>query len=298
MSVDVTDEQRLEAQLRHAQKMEAIGRLAGSVAHDFNNVLSVILSLTSMILGDLKQIDPLRIDLESIKKAGERGADLTRQLLALSRQQVISPRTVRHQSERARSRADAAALVARRRGAGQLLRAWLVEGARRPRPDRSDHFEPGHQRPGRHARRRQTHHRNQERRARSVIHDRTFWLDPRSTRDARRQRHWDWHVARDAGPHFRAVLYDQRARQRDWPRAIDRLWHRQAVRREHLGLQRARRWHDVPRVLPRVRGARHDRTGAGWSRAPCKARKRFCWSRIKRTCARWPNRSSDVTATT
>lgn len=94
MSVDVTDEQRLEAQLRHAQKMEAVGRLAGSVAHDFNNVLSVILSLASIILGDLKQIDPLRVDLESIKKAGERGADLTRQLLALSRQQVISPRTV------------------------------------------------------------------------------------------------------------------------------------------------------------------------------------------------------------
>ena len=94
MSVDVTDEQRLEAQLRHAQKMEAVGRLAGSVAHDFNNVLSVILSLASIILSDLKAVDPLRVDLESIKKAGERGADLTRQLLALSRQQVISPRTV------------------------------------------------------------------------------------------------------------------------------------------------------------------------------------------------------------
>ena len=94
MSVDVTDEQRLEAQLRHAQKMEAVGRLAGSVAHDFNNVLSVILSLTSILLGDLNAVDPLRVDLESIKKAGERGADLTRQLLALSRQQVISPRTV------------------------------------------------------------------------------------------------------------------------------------------------------------------------------------------------------------
>jgi len=94
MSVDVTDEERLEAQLRHAQKMEAVGRLAGSVAHDFNNVLSVILSLTSIILSDLKAIDPLRVDLEAIKKAGERGADLTRQLLALSRQQVISPRSV------------------------------------------------------------------------------------------------------------------------------------------------------------------------------------------------------------
>jgi two-component system, cell cycle sensor histidine kinase and response regulator CckA len=94
MSVDITDEQRMEAQFRHAQKMEAVGRLAGSVAHDFNNVLSVILSLTSIILTDLKAIDPLRIDIETIKKAGERGADLTRQLLAFSRQQVIAPRTV------------------------------------------------------------------------------------------------------------------------------------------------------------------------------------------------------------
>ncbi|HEY5374297.1 MAG TPA: ATP-binding protein [Polyangiaceae bacterium] len=94
MSFDITDEQKLEAQFRHAQKMEAVGRLAGSVAHDFNNVLSVILSLTSLILSDLKAVDPLRVDIETIKKAGERGADLTRQLLSFSRQQVIAPRTV------------------------------------------------------------------------------------------------------------------------------------------------------------------------------------------------------------
>ena len=94
MSVDITDEQKLEAQFRHAQKMEAVGRLAGSVAHDFNNVLSVILSLTSLILSDLKAVDPMRVDMETIKKAGERGADLTRQLLSFSRQRVIAPRTV------------------------------------------------------------------------------------------------------------------------------------------------------------------------------------------------------------
>ncbi len=94
LSIDITEEQRLEAQFRHAQKMEAVGRLAGSVAHDFNNVLSVILSLTSMVLSDLKGVDPLRQDIETIKKAGERGADLTRQLLAFSRQQTVAPRTV------------------------------------------------------------------------------------------------------------------------------------------------------------------------------------------------------------
>jgi PAS domain S-box-containing protein len=80
---------RTEEQLRHAQKMEAIGILAGGVAHDFNNVLSIILGYCGMLLEDLDGANPMRADIAEIKTAGDRGAALTRQLLAFSRQQII-----------------------------------------------------------------------------------------------------------------------------------------------------------------------------------------------------------------
>jgi len=92
---DVSDRRLLEDQLRQAQKMEAVGLLAGGVAHDFNNMLSVILTCASILTEDLDLHDPLRSDVEEIQKAGERAAALTRQLLAFSRHQILSPRVIR-----------------------------------------------------------------------------------------------------------------------------------------------------------------------------------------------------------
>jgi two-component system cell cycle sensor histidine kinase/response regulator CckA len=96
---DVTEQRSMrsalrasEDRLRHAQKLEAIGRLAGGVAHDFNNVLTAIFGYTDLLLEQVPPSDARRADVEEIRRSAERAAALTRQLLAFSRKQTVQPR--------------------------------------------------------------------------------------------------------------------------------------------------------------------------------------------------------------
>jgi PAS domain S-box-containing protein len=91
---DLSDRRELEEQFRQAQKMEAVGRLAGGVAHDFNNILMVITAYTEMMRDKFSEEDELQKSVYQIRKATDRAASLTHQLLAFSRKQVLLPRII------------------------------------------------------------------------------------------------------------------------------------------------------------------------------------------------------------
>ncbi|MDO9265362.1 MAG: PAS domain S-box protein [Desulfosalsimonadaceae bacterium] len=94
LAQDITDRKKLESQLLQSQKMESVGRLAGGVAHDFNNMLSVILGHAEMLMDSIDPVEPIYGDLVEIHNAAQRSADITRQLLAFARKQIILPRII------------------------------------------------------------------------------------------------------------------------------------------------------------------------------------------------------------
>ena len=91
---DLTNQSRLEEQLAQSQKMDAVGQLAGGVAHDFNNILTVIMSYSSLLISDFEDNDPRREDVQEISNAATRASGLTSQLLAFSRKQLLEPRVI------------------------------------------------------------------------------------------------------------------------------------------------------------------------------------------------------------
>ena len=160
---DITERVQLEAQLHQAQKMEAVGRLAGGVAHDFNNLLTVILGYSNLLLEQLDENRVLYQEVAEIKRAADRAATLTQQLLAFSRKQVLSLRPV-DLNQVLGAQAD----MLRRLIGEDVELDDEARGRPRPdpggpRPDRAGGHEPGGERARRHAAGRPALDRDRER---------------------------------------------------------------------------------------------------------------------------------------
>ena len=149
-----------EEQLRQAQRMDAAGRLAGGVAHDFNNLLTTIRGFSDLLLRDTPVDDRRRKDVEQIRKAADRGAILTRQLLSFGRQQTQDPRPLAAECGGHRYGGSDSASHRRRHQPGHGAASWTGRDENGPGPTGAGPGQPGSQRPGRHVIGRNPDHRN------------------------------------------------------------------------------------------------------------------------------------------
>src|ERR1019366_5091494 len=246
---DITQRKVLEEQLRLAQRLESVGRLAGGVAHDFNNILAVIIGYSQM-LEDVQGLTEVQNkQLKEIKKAADRAAVLTRQLLAFSRKQILQPRVL-NLNELIGDMSDLL-----RRLIGEDVELVINAGSDLGRvkvdPSQIEQviMNLAVKRPGRHAPRRQAGDRNGQCEPGRGLCRRTSARSARPLRHAGRKRYRLRHGRGNQSPHLRALLHYQGTGQGYWAGALDCLWRRQAEQRLHLGVQRARPRHhfqDLP----------------------------------------------------
>ncbi len=234
---DITGRRQMEDELRHAQKMEAIGRLAGGVAHDFNNLLTVINGYSDLLLNEFPGTSQVRENLVEIKRAGERAAALTRQLLAFGRRQMLQP-TVLNVNTIVENNSK---MIRRILGEGIELVTSLDPDLRLVKADTGqieqilmnlvvnsrDAMPQG---------------------GKLTIETRNVALEETSARnglsantgaprDAGGDRHRVRHGPGDSVPHLRTLLYHQRGGQGNRPGAFHRLWRCQAKQRDDPGHQ-------------------------------------------------------------
>ena len=162
-AIDATEQKALELKFAQSHKMEAVGKLAGGVAHDFNNVLTAIIGFSDLLLQTHRPTDPAYRDIMNIKSSANRAAGLVRQLLAFSRRQTLQAEVL----ELGEVLTDLSALLNRALGEKIELKIlpgrdlWYVK-ADKTQFEQVDH-QPRRQRPGRHARRRLPHHPHAQR---------------------------------------------------------------------------------------------------------------------------------------
>jgi PAS domain S-box-containing protein len=266
VTLEISARKRLEDQFLQAQKLESVGRLAGGVAHDFNNLLTVIIGYAQMLLGDLPGEDASRDPVQEIVYAASRAEELTRQLLAFSRNQVSEPRnivlndTLRNFEKMLRrllgedvalrlSLGPDAAVIRADPGQIEQVVMNLAVNARDAMPEGG----------------------------RLVIETAAIMADEEFA-DAHfgmtpgpyavlSVRHRRGNVGGNKGTHIRAVLHHQGAGQRHRTGIVDGIWNRAAVGRRHLALQRARLRHYVQDFLSRG-GSPRGRPGSGAGSGP------------------------------
>ncbi len=267
-ALDTTEQRALQENLAQSQKMQAIGQLAGGVAHDFNNVLTAIIGYSDLLLANHRPTDPSFQDIMQIKQNANRAAGLVRQLLAFSRRQTLRPQTLQLNDVLS----ELQMLLRRLVGEPVALDVvhsrdlWLVKAdlnqleqvivnlvvnARDAMPDggkitlRTRNVHAGRMRELQGRQRR-----------------------PRRLRAGRGAGHRARHPARGQGQDLRAVLHHQGGRQGHRPRPVDGLRHRQADRRLCAVRQRAGQGRDLPH--PAAAPHRSGERGAGQVRKPAK----------------------------